>query len=110
MEACAGVSLGGEAMPFASAAASRPSERAILLVSTPTPLSSIARSSAANPTGTNPRCQAKSSATLHEAAFKLPGVTHVRSSVVPKEVEAETRLPLELLQPGPQKRPTGVIV
>ena len=32
---------------------------------------------------------------LHETAFKLPGVTHVRSSVVLKEVKAETRLPLE---------------
>ena len=32
---------------------------------------------------------------LHETAFKLPGVTHVRSSVVLKEIKAETRLPLE---------------
>ena len=32
---------------------------------------------------------------LHEVAFKLPGVTHVRSSVVLKEVKAETRLPVE---------------
>jgi len=32
---------------------------------------------------------------LHETLFKLPGVTHVRSSVVLKEVKAETRLPLE---------------
>lgn len=32
---------------------------------------------------------------LHETAFKLPGVTHVRSSVVLKEVKAENRLPLE---------------
>ena len=31
---------------------------------------------------------------LHETMFKLPGVTHVRSSVVLKEVKAETRLPL----------------
>lgn len=31
---------------------------------------------------------------LHETAFKLPGVTHVRSSVVLKEVKAESRLPL----------------
>lgn len=31
---------------------------------------------------------------LHETAFKLPGVTHVRSSVVLKEVKAETRLPV----------------
>ena len=33
---------------------------------------------------------------LHEVLFKLPGVTHVRSSVVLKEVKAETRLPLEV--------------
>lgn len=33
---------------------------------------------------------------LHEVAFKLPGVTHVRSSVVLKEVKAETRLPFDL--------------
>ena len=32
---------------------------------------------------------------LHEVLFKLPGVTHVRSSVVLKEVKAETRLPLQ---------------
>lgn len=32
---------------------------------------------------------------LHEVMFKLPGVTHVRSSVVLKEVKADTRLPLE---------------
>ena len=32
---------------------------------------------------------------LHETAFKLPGVTHVRSSVVLKEVKAESRLPLQ---------------
>jgi DNA-binding Lrp family transcriptional regulator len=32
---------------------------------------------------------------LHETMFKLPGVTHVRSSVVLKEVKSETRLPLE---------------
>jgi Lrp/AsnC family leucine-responsive transcriptional regulator len=31
---------------------------------------------------------------LHDVAFKLPGVTHVRSSVVLKEVKAESRLPL----------------
>src|SRR6187549_2713492 len=31
---------------------------------------------------------------LHETMFKLPGVTHVRSSVVLKEVKGETRLPL----------------
>lgn len=36
---------------------------------------------------------------LHETAFKLPGVTHVRSSVVLKEVKAETRVPVEELPP-----------
>ncbi|HEY0886495.1 MAG TPA: Lrp/AsnC family transcriptional regulator [Ramlibacter sp.] len=34
---------------------------------------------------------------LHETAFKLPGVTHVQSSVVLKEVKAETRVPVEEL-------------
>ena len=42
---------------------------------------------------------------LHETAFKLPGVTHVRSSVVLKEVKAETRLPLEApYAPDPKRR------
>ncbi len=40
---------------------------------------------------------------LHETLFKLSGVTHVRSSVVLKEVKAETRLPLEV----PGARPAG---
>jgi Lrp/AsnC family leucine-responsive transcriptional regulator len=40
---------------------------------------------------------------LHETAFKLPGVTRVRSSVVLKEVKAETRLPLEL----PREKPAA---
>ena len=31
---------------------------------------------------------------LHDTMFRLAGVTHVRSSVVLKEVKAETRLPL----------------
>lgn len=38
---------------------------------------------------------------LHETAFKLPGVTHVRSSVVLKEVKAETRVPVEELAAEP---------
>jgi len=41
---------------------------------------------------------------LHEVAFKLPGVTHVRSSVVLKEVKAETRLPLEAPPKAPARR------
>ena len=31
---------------------------------------------------------------LHETAFRLPGVTHIRSSVVLKEVKAEAGVPL----------------
>lgn len=31
---------------------------------------------------------------LHETVFKLPGVTHVRSSVVLKEVKSDLRLPI----------------
>ncbi|HEY1231725.1 MAG TPA: Lrp/AsnC family transcriptional regulator, partial [Ramlibacter sp.] len=42
---------------------------------------------------------------LHDTAFKLPGVTHVRSSVVLKEVKSETRLPLDVPRPAaPAKR------
>ena len=37
---------------------------------------------------------------LHETAFELPGVTHVRSSVVLKEVKSELRLPIDV--PGPK--------
>ena len=33
---------------------------------------------------------------LHETLFRMPGVTHVRSSVVLKEVKSEARLPLEV--------------
>ena len=31
---------------------------------------------------------------LHDTLFRLPGITHVRSSIVLKEVKAEVRLPL----------------
>lgn len=31
---------------------------------------------------------------LHDTLFRLPGITHVRSSIVLREVKAETRLPL----------------
>ena len=41
---------------------------------------------------------------LHEIAFKLPGVTHVRSSVVLKEVKAETRLPLTSNAMAPRRK------
>ena len=37
---------------------------------------------------------------LHDTAFMLPGVTHVRSSVVLKEVKSETRLPLDVPRPA----------
>jgi DNA-binding Lrp family transcriptional regulator len=40
---------------------------------------------------------------LHEVLFRMPGVTHVRSSVVLKEVKAESRLPLDV----PAKRVAG---
>lgn len=33
---------------------------------------------------------------LHEVVFRLPGVTHVRSSVVLKEIKSDARLPIEL--------------
>jgi DNA-binding Lrp family transcriptional regulator len=44
---------------------------------------------------------------LHDTAFKLPGVTHVRSSVVLKEVKAETRLPLPLPRAPAHRRKAG---
>ena len=33
---------------------------------------------------------------LHDTLFKLPGVTHVRSSIVLREIKAEVRLPIAL--------------
>ena len=44
---------------------------------------------------------------LHDTMFKLPGVTHVRSSVVLKEVKAETRLPFDLPAPATARRKRG---
>ena len=45
---------------------------------------------------------------LHETVFKLPGVTHVRSSVVLKEVKAQTSLPFEGAEkPRPARRRAG---
>jgi DNA-binding Lrp family transcriptional regulator len=32
---------------------------------------------------------------LHDTVFKLPGVTHVRSSIVLKEIKAEAALPID---------------
>ena len=44
------------------------------------------------------RCWCRTSSSyesfLHETAFKLPGVTHIRSSVVLKEVKAEAGVPI----------------
>ena len=40
---------------------------------------------------------------LHETAFRLPGVTHIRSAVVLKEVKAEAGVPI----PGAKPVATG---
>jgi len=37
---------------------------------------------------------------LHETIFKLPGVTHVRSSIVLREIKSENALPLRQLLAG----------
>ena len=42
---------------------------------------------------------------LHDVAFKLPGVTNVRSRVVLKEVKAETRLPLDVPATPRRRKP-----
>ena len=42
---------------------------------------------------------------LHETMFKLPGVTHVRSSVVLKEIKSDSRLPIELPEHETSARP-----
>jgi DNA-binding Lrp family transcriptional regulator len=42
---------------------------------------------------------------LHEVMFKLPGVTHVRSSVVLKEVKSDTRLPFAPPAPRTSVKP-----
>jgi Lrp/AsnC family leucine-responsive transcriptional regulator len=44
---------------------------------------------------------------LHEVLFKLQGVTHVRSSVVLKEIKSETRLPFETPRSAPPRRKRG---
>jgi Lrp/AsnC family transcriptional regulator, leucine-responsive regulatory protein len=41
---------------------------------------------------------------LHETVFRLPGVTHVRSSVVLKEIKAETRLPIRSPEEAPRAK------
>ncbi len=42
---------------------------------------------------------------LHDQLFKLPGVTHVRSSIVLKEVKADVRLPVAMAGATPPARP-----
>ncbi len=44
---------------------------------------------------------------LHGTLFKLPGVTHVRSSIVLKEVKAEVRLPVSVAQSAGARRAPG---
>jgi DNA-binding Lrp family transcriptional regulator len=44
---------------------------------------------------------------LHEVAFKLPGVTHIRSSVVLKEVKAERGLPIAAPRAEAPSRPAA---
>ena len=47
---------------------------------------------------------------LHDTIFKLPGVTHVRSSIVLKELKSEVRLPVGtgVAAPPRARRTTGV--
>ena len=44
---------------------------------------------------------------LHDTIFKLPGVTHVRSSIVLREVKSEVALPIEQMSPLVAKRGRG---
>ena len=41
---------------------------------------------------------------LHDTLFRLPGITHARSSIVLKDVKAEVRLPLGDAAPPPATR------
>ena len=41
---------------------------------------------------------------LHDTIFRLPGVMHVRSSIVLKEIKQETRLPVAASAPTPEPR------
>jgi Lrp/AsnC family transcriptional regulator, leucine-responsive regulatory protein len=41
---------------------------------------------------------------LHDTIFKLPGVTHVRSSIVLREIKSEIALPIEQLIGSPARR------
>jgi DNA-binding Lrp family transcriptional regulator len=45
---------------------------------------------------------------LHDTLFKLPGITHVRSAIVLKEIKSDMRLPLPAgggAEPAPRRRP-----
>ena len=44
---------------------------------------------------------------LHETAFRLPGVTHIRSSVVLKEIKGERALPIGTASPSGRAAPTA---
>jgi len=41
---------------------------------------------------------------LHERLFRMPGVTHVRSSVVLKEIKSENRLPFDVPRASATRR------
>jgi DNA-binding Lrp family transcriptional regulator len=45
---------------------------------------------------------------LHDVAFRLPGVTHIRSSVVLKEVKANAGVPIARSAPGARAAPKRV--
>jgi Lrp/AsnC family transcriptional regulator, leucine-responsive regulatory protein len=38
---------------------------------------------------------------LHDTLFKLPGITHVRSAIVLKQIKSEVPLPLNAPLPAP---------
>lgn len=44
---------------------------------------------------------------LHDTAFRLPGVTHIRSSVVLKEIKAGHRLPIRAAAAAPPRPVRG---
>ena len=44
---------------------------------------------------------------LHDTAFKLPGVTHIRSSVVLKEVKAAAGVPIGGMARAPRPARTA---
>jgi Lrp/AsnC family leucine-responsive transcriptional regulator len=44
---------------------------------------------------------------LHDTIFKLPGVTHVRSSIVLKEIKSEVALPIDWIAAEPAAKGKG---